>query len=44
MNIEIGKSNYILNVDTIAPVMKQSRLSAYYVSLVETVVSFRHYH
>ena len=44
MNIEKGKSIYILNVDKIAPAMKHSRVSAYYASLPKTVVSIRHYH
>lgn len=43
MNIEIGKFIYILNVDIIAPAMKQPRLSAYYAFLANTVVSIRHY-
>lgn len=44
MNIEIGKSIYILNADTIASAMKQSRISAYYASLAKTAVSVRHCH
>jgi hypothetical protein len=39
MIIEIGKSIYILNVDTIAPAVKQSRVSAYYASLADCCIN-----